>query len=107
MFIQTQPWSSIWGQLRTKLFSIPVEPFDFYYRKIRSSFPNCKSEGIIPSLLQLEKKEVSKEGTKELHEGTEKRRNVMKERRNVTRKGGTKEHRRNRGTRREHVQVTS
>ena len=51
MFIQTQPWSSIWGQLRTKLFSIPVEPFDF-------------------------------EGTKERHEGTEKRRNVMKERRN-------------------------
>ena len=43
-------------------------------------FPNCKSEGIIPSLLQLGKKEVSKEETKERHEGTEKRRNVMKER---------------------------
>lgn len=45
-------------------------------------FSNCKSEGIIPSLLQLGKKEVSKEETKERHEGTEKRRNVMKERRN-------------------------
>ena len=65
-----------------------MEPFDFYYKKIRSSFSQLqerRNEG---------KKEVSNEGTKERHEGMEGRRNVMKEWRDEGkswRNGGTKE----------------
>ena len=57
-----------------------MEPFDFYYRKIRSSFSQLQERRNHSFALAIGKE--SKEETKERHEGTEKRRNVMKERRN-------------------------